>query len=267
MNNIQRSASLFLVKTFYSTLLTILLLFLPEMNYPFAPIQTTLIGSLAIGMPSMALAFTPNRDRIQGSFFRNVIVKAVPGALTIFLSLSALFLFQPLLRLSHAELSTIAVIVTGSAAIMVLYTICRPLNLLRAALLATVAVAFVLCNFLADGFFELAPLAPMRRRAGPVRRTPALGAGQTGGVYSAQIRIITSVRPVASLPFHRKQTIHQPSSFWRRISFPVPKRRGVGIPADAAIARRRRHRKAVRAAGRGPFFGGENNQKGHPLSL
>ena len=102
VNNIQRSASLFLVKTFYSTLLTILLLFLPEMNYPFAPIQTTLIGSLAIGMPSMVLAFTPNRDRIQGSFFRNVIVKAVPGALTIFLSLSALFLFQPLLRLSHA---------------------------------------------------------------------------------------------------------------------------------------------------------------------
>ena len=162
VNNIQRSASLFLVKTFYSTLLTILLLFLPGMNYPFAPIQTTLIGSLAIGMPSMVLAFTPNRDRIQGSFFRNVIVKAVPGALTIFLSLSALFLFQPLLRLSHAELSTIAVIVTGSAAIMVLYTICRPLNLLRAALLATVAAAFALCNFLADGFFELAPLAPMR---------------------------------------------------------------------------------------------------------
>ena len=162
VNNIQRSAALFLVKTFYSTLLAILLLFLPGMHYPFAPIQTTLIGSLAIGMPSMVLAFTPNRDRIQGSFFRNVIVKAVPGALTIFLSLSVLFLFKPLLHLTQPELSTIAVAVTGGAAIMILYTVCRPLNLLRAALLITVAVAFILLNLFAGSFFELTALSYTR---------------------------------------------------------------------------------------------------------
>lgn len=162
VNNIQRSAALFLVKTFYSTLLAILLLFLPGMHYPFAPIQTTLIGSLAIGMPSMVLAFTPNRDRIQGSFFRNVIVKAVPGALTIFLSLSVSFLFKPLLHLTQPELSTIAVAVTGGAAIMILYTVCRPLNLLRAALLITVAVAFILLNLFAGSFFELTALSYTR---------------------------------------------------------------------------------------------------------
>ena len=162
VNNIQRSAALFLVKTFYSTLLAFLLLFLPGMLYPFAPILTTLIGSLAIGMPSMVLAFTPNRDRIQGSFFRNVIVKAVPGALTIFLSLSVLFLFKPLLHLTQPELSTIAVAVTGGAAIMILYTVCRPLNLLRAALLITVAVAFILLNLFAGSFFELTALSYTR---------------------------------------------------------------------------------------------------------
>ncbi|MFR5864232.1 MAG: hypothetical protein ACLUFV_03050 [Acutalibacteraceae bacterium] len=166
------------------------------MNYPFAPIQTTLIGSLAIGMPSMALAFTPNRDRIQGSFFRNVIVQAVPGALTIFLSLSALFLFQPLLRLSHAELSTIAVIVTGSAAIMVLYTICRPLNLLRAALLATVASPLCSAISLRTAFragAAGADASAAARRTGSVRRIPALALGDWRGIFCAT-RIITSVR-------------------------------------------------------------------------
>ena len=108
------------------------------------------------------LAFTPNRDRIQGSFFRNVIVKAVPGALTIFLSLSVLFLFKPLLHLTQPELSTIAVAVTGGAAIMILYTVCRPLNLLRAALLITVAVAFILLNLFAGSFFELTALSYTR---------------------------------------------------------------------------------------------------------
>ena len=82
INNIQRSATLFLVKTIYSGLLAVLFLFIGE-AYPFVPIQMSLIGSVTIGLPSFLLALEPNQEKIKKGFLRNVLVKALPAGLSV----------------------------------------------------------------------------------------------------------------------------------------------------------------------------------------
>ena len=81
INNIQRSASLFLVKTIYSCIFAIMFLIMQE-EYPFEPIQLTLVSVITIGIPSFMLALEPNKERIKGNFLNNVISKALPTAIT-----------------------------------------------------------------------------------------------------------------------------------------------------------------------------------------
>ena len=76
INNIERSATLFLVKTIYASILAIIFLFV-NMPYPFMPIQLTLISTVTIGIPSFVLALEPNKERIKGKFLRNVISRAL----------------------------------------------------------------------------------------------------------------------------------------------------------------------------------------------
>ena len=76
INNIERSATLFLVKTIYAGILAIIFLFV-NMPYPFMPIQLTLISTVTIGIPSFVLALEPNKERIKGKFLRNVISRAL----------------------------------------------------------------------------------------------------------------------------------------------------------------------------------------------
>ena len=79
INNIQRSATLFLVKTIYATILAVLFVFI-NMPYPFIPIQLTLINLVVTGIPSVILALEPNKERIKGKFIINVIQRALPTA-------------------------------------------------------------------------------------------------------------------------------------------------------------------------------------------
>ena len=80
INNITRTASLFLTKTIFSFLLSILMLLLTS-AYPFKPIQLTLISSLMIGLPGFVLALEPSGERIRGRFLRNVLLRALPGGI------------------------------------------------------------------------------------------------------------------------------------------------------------------------------------------
>ena len=86
INNIQRSASLFLVKTIYSTILALMFLFMGS-AYPFVPIQLSLISTVTIGIPSFILALEPNKERIKGEFLKNVVARALPTGLTVALNI------------------------------------------------------------------------------------------------------------------------------------------------------------------------------------
>ncbi len=150
INNVERSASLFLSKTIYASILAILFLFI-NCKYPFIPIQMSLISSLTIGMPAFILALEPNTDRVNGKFLINVIKKSIPSGFTTIINIILLMLISSLINIPNSEISTIAVIITSYTAILLIYKISKPLNLLRKSLLFIIITLFVLAFILPAG--------------------------------------------------------------------------------------------------------------------
>lgn len=157
INNIQRSASLFLVKTLFSICTGILFVFM-NLHYPFQPIQMSFIGMFTIGLPSFILALEPNKERIQGNFFYNIITRAVAGAFTMVLGILVVYIAGKIFRLSQIEISTLAVIITAATGVFLLIRISIPFNFVRSVLLGVVLGGLV-CGVLFFG--ELLNLAPL----------------------------------------------------------------------------------------------------------
>ncbi len=157
INNLQRSASLFLQKTIYSIVLGLLFIFLPA-SYPFEPIHLTFVSALTIGVPSFILALEPNSDRIRGNFLTNVLKKSFPSALTMILGVLFLCLFQQQLGLTQEQTSTLSVIVAFAVGFMLMFKLCVPFNALRGALFGSMMLAFILGYALFMNVFSLVPL-------------------------------------------------------------------------------------------------------------
>ena len=161
INNLQRSASLFLQKTIYSTVLGVLFIFLSA-SYPFEPIQLTFISSITIGIPSFILALEPNNERISGSFLANVLKKSFPSALTMILGVLFLTLFKGPLNLTNPQFSTLSVIVAFAVGFMLMFKLCLPFNALRGALFGTMVAAFFVGYIGCMDLVSMVPLtAPM----------------------------------------------------------------------------------------------------------
>lgn len=157
INNIQRSSSLFLVKTIYSTLLSLIFLFI-NMPYPFIPIQLTLTSVLTIGIPSFILALEPNKERIKGRFLINVIQNSIPGALTIVINILSVMLLSWLFDIPVLQTSTLCVILTGYTGFLLLYKISSPFNIIRKILFGVTSSLFVASVILCKPIFSLADL-------------------------------------------------------------------------------------------------------------
>ena len=160
INNIERSSSLYLVKTIYSILLSLIFTFF-ALQYPFEPIQLTLIGGLTIGFPSFVLALQPNKNIVRGNFTKNIIARALPAALCVVINVLAAAILSVTLQMPHAEVSTIAVYVTSLTCFLLVLRLSIPINALRAAMLVVslsgLSIAFVFCGKL----FNLIFLSPM----------------------------------------------------------------------------------------------------------
>ena len=154
INNVTRTASLFLVKTMFSFLLTVASL-LFGMVYPFQPIQLSLISALTIGVPAFLLAMEPNRTRVTGRFLLNVLSRALPGSLCVFLYMLLANSIGPLIGLDPNEVNTLCVYLTGIAGLCFLLRVCNPLNLRRGLLCAVMAAAFLLGAVLFRGLLQL----------------------------------------------------------------------------------------------------------------
>lgn len=146
INNIERSASLFLVKTIYASLLAIIFIFM-SMPYPFIPIQLSLASTVTVGIPSFVLALEPNYDLVKKNFLGRVLKKAFPPAITIICNIFVIFIISNLLGFSYAETSTLSAIVTGYTAFVLLFKVCSPFNKLRRILFGSMVVLY------ATGFF------------------------------------------------------------------------------------------------------------------
>lgn len=158
INNIERSSSLYLVKTMYSILLSLFFLFSTHI-YPFEPIQLSLIGALTVGFPSFVLALQPNKNIVRGNFTYNIITRAAPAAICIALNIIVTALLSDPLGLSHAELSTMAVYTTSLIGLMLIVRLCIPFNALRGAMLALSTAGIVIATIFFRDFFKLTALS------------------------------------------------------------------------------------------------------------
>ena len=154
INNLQRSASLFLVKTLLAIVCAVLFLILPW-QYPFQPIQFTFISAFTIGIPSFVLALEPNRDRIKGRFLENVIVRSVPGAVCAVASIILANIVGYAMGFEYAQVSTMCVMLTAWVGINLVVRLSIPYTPIRAALLAVVVGGTVGGLFLLPGLFSL----------------------------------------------------------------------------------------------------------------
>ncbi|HCL03398.1 MAG TPA: hypothetical protein DHW61_13490, partial [Lachnoclostridium phytofermentans] len=157
INNIQRTASLFLTKTIYSTLLLLAFLFSPA-PFPFSPIQLSLISPITIGIPSFLLAFRPDKQRVSGRFIRNVLYKALPGGVTIFFAVVFVHILSGYFLLSNQQISTISVILTGGCALFGLLFISFPLDRFRFWLVVSLSVLFTFAILRLPRIFDFSTL-------------------------------------------------------------------------------------------------------------
>lgn len=152
INNIQRSASLFLVKTIFSTLLSVIFVFYGA-SYPFMPIQMTLISAFCIGFPSFVLALEPNENRIEGNFLLNIFKRAIPGGITVALSVVLVTVVGNMFNRSDEFTSTLAVAVTAFIGLMVVYKTSLPFNLIRTIMFSISVGGMVLGIVFSRNFF------------------------------------------------------------------------------------------------------------------
>lgn len=156
INNLQRSAALFLTKTVYSAALALVSILIPP--YPFIPIQMSLVSSAVIGVPSFALALEPNHDRLRGTFLGNVLSHSMPASAAIVCGLLAAMVMARAFGWSDALLSTVSMIVMAAVGIALIERLSRPLTPLRVALLVFSTSYVLLGITVFRDFFLVAPM-------------------------------------------------------------------------------------------------------------
>lgn len=158
VNNIQRSASLFLVKNIFSLLLSLFSVIL-MVTYPLEPAQVSLISMFTIGVPGFLLALEPNKDRINGHFITNVMLKALPGGLTDVIAVGALVVCGEVFCISDASIGTIATLVLSVVGFKILFKISEPLNGMKYAVIIGNIAGLVFSGFFLKKMFALTDLS------------------------------------------------------------------------------------------------------------
>ena len=154
VNNVQRSASLFLVKNIFSLLMSLFAAVL-MVTYPLEPSQISLISMFNIGIPAFFLAMESNGNRIEGKFLKNVFLKALPAGLTDALALAALEVCGKVFGLPSEDIATAATMLLAIVGFMILFKISVPLNKYRGTVLVCNMIAFVLCAVVLNELFAI----------------------------------------------------------------------------------------------------------------
>lgn len=154
INNITRSASLFLSKTGYAMLFAILYLLINE-SYPFEPIQISLIGALTIGIPSFVLALENNDEIVKGTFLKNVLFKSVPASFTSACSIILMEIVSNFLNFTQIQKNTIDVVLVAFVGFVLIYKLCIPFTKMRRCLFYFCIIIFIICILFFRKFFSL----------------------------------------------------------------------------------------------------------------
>lgn len=154
VNNVQRSASLFLAKNIFSLLMSIFsMIFM--ISYPLEPTNVSLISMCTIGVPATLLALQPNKARIQGKFLTNVLSQALPAGLTDFFMIGALVMFGHTFGIDAQSVATVATLLMAAVGLMILFEICQPFNLLRKGVFVLSILMILFCSTVLHQLFEI----------------------------------------------------------------------------------------------------------------
>lgn len=158
INNVERSASLLLMKTIFTILLILICIFTTE-EYFFIPIHLTLITFFTISVPSFVLALEPNTALVKKHFMLRIISKAVPPALTVVFNIVMILLFRNEFGLDASLCTTLTVFLTGATGFIFLKQICSPFNLLRRVLYIVLLCGFIYVVLTQYTFFNISKIA------------------------------------------------------------------------------------------------------------
>lgn len=173
VNNIQRSSSLFLMKTLFTMMLTLMTIIFPQIftnGYPFVTKQLMLLESLVIGIPSFFLAIQPNKQQIKGNFLKNIFASCIPSALSLLFSVLIIYFiasqenffdFKETFDLSNQkEIETMCVLCITFIGLVILYNVCKPLNAYRGVLFGSMFVITCVCIKFLPTYFGLESYPP-----------------------------------------------------------------------------------------------------------
>ena len=158
VNNVQRSASLFLVKNLFSLLLTIFSTVL-MISYPLMPSQVSLISMFTIGIPGFLLALEPNKSRIKGHFLGNVLLKALPAGLTDFFAVSALVICGHVFNIPSTDIATASTLLIAVVGFMIMIKISYPFNKFKYGILALNIFGLIFCGLFLDNLFAMSDMS------------------------------------------------------------------------------------------------------------
>lgn len=160
--NIERVSALYLTKTLYSLLLCLLFTCLGR-KYPFIPIQLTLIGAVAIGIPSFVLTLEQNNKVTKGSFTQHVLRISLPAAVILTASLLCVQFLSVPLGLSAAARQTCNLLLGGIVSLGVVLVVCRPLKKRHLLLFILLCAIFIGAILILPDFFGVLPLKSLFR--------------------------------------------------------------------------------------------------------
>ena len=154
VNNIERSASLFLVKNIFSFLLSLFSMAF-MITYPLEPSQISMVAMFTIGIPAFLLAMEPNKKMIEGHFLTNVLLKALPAGLTDVLIVGFLTVFGQTFGMSNEEISTAATLLLAIAGLTVLFKISKPMNVFRWIVWSAMVAGLLFCVIFLKNLFGI----------------------------------------------------------------------------------------------------------------
>ncbi|MDO5559835.1 MAG: cation-translocating P-type ATPase [Oscillospiraceae bacterium] len=154
VNNIQRSASLFLVKNIFSFLLAFFSMAY-MITYPLEPSQLSLISMFTIGCPAFLLALEVNDKRIEGHFLSNVLLRALPAGLTDFIVICTFVIFCQTFGVAESDVSTACALIMAVVGLLILLRISSPLNKFRGRILFLMLIGLVMTSFFLNDLFGL----------------------------------------------------------------------------------------------------------------
>lgn len=154
VNNIERSASLFLVKNIFSLLLSVLSMAF-MITYPLAPAQVSLVSMMTIGTPAFLLAMEPNRNLIKGRFLTNVFLKALPAGLTDVIMVGLLVAFGRVFGVSSEEISITATLLLAIVGLQILLELSKPMNIFRWVVWFGMLAGLLICVIFMGSLFGI----------------------------------------------------------------------------------------------------------------